>query len=137
MATQFGMSDKLGPLLYGENQQEVFLGHSVAQSQSVSEATQQMVDEEVKAFVDQGYQTAQKIITDHIDDLHTIAQGLLEYESLSGDEIQGLVDGKPPVREDDTDDTPTRSRGSAVPSAGGKPKDKGDGAVGDMEPQPS
>ncbi|MBV6658985.1 MAG: ATP-dependent zinc metalloprotease FtsH [Devosiaceae bacterium] len=138
MATQFGMSDKLGPLLYGENQQEVFLGHSVAQSQNVSEQTQQMVDEEVKAFVEQGYQTAKKIITDDIDDLHTIAQGLLEYETLSGDEILALLDGKAPVREDDTDDTPTRSRGSAVPSAGAKPKDKGgDAGVGGMEPQPS
>jgi cell division protease FtsH len=88
MATQFGMSDKLGPLLYGENQQEVFLGHSVAQNQSVSEATQQLVDEEVKAFVEQGYQTAKKIL-DNIDQLHTIANGLLEYETLSGDEIKG------------------------------------------------
>jgi len=138
MATQFGMSDKLGPLLYGENQQEVFLGHSVAQNQSVSEATQQLVDEEVKAFVEQGYQTAKKITLDNIDQLHTIANGLLEYETLSGTEIKDLLDGKPPVREDDTDDTPTRSRGSAVPSAGHKPTDKGDEPdVGDMEPQPS
>ena len=136
MATQFGMSDKLGPLLYGENQQEVFLGHSVAQSQNVSEQTQQLVDEEVKAFVEQGYQTAKKVITAHIDQLHTIAQGLLEYETLSGDEIRALLDGKAPVREDDADDTPTRSRGSAVPSAGTKPKG-GAAGMGDMEPQPS
>jgi cell division protease FtsH len=109
----------------------------VAQNQSVSEATQQLVDEEVKAFVEQGYQTAKKITLDNIDQLHTIANGLLEYETLSGDEIKALLDGKPPVRED-IDDTPTRSRGSAVPSAGHKPKDKGgDEGVGDMEPQPS
>ncbi|MEM1287062.1 MAG: ATP-dependent zinc metalloprotease FtsH [Pseudomonadota bacterium] len=136
MATQFGMSDKLGPLLYGENQQEVFLGHSVAQSQNVSEETQKLVDEEVKAFVDQGYQQAKKIVTDHIDQLHTIAQGLLEYETLSGDEIGGLLEGKAPVREDDSDSTPTRSRGSAVPSAGQKPKG-GTPDMGGMEPQPS
>jgi len=133
MATQFGMSDKLGPLLYGENQEEVFLGHSVAKNQNVSDETQKIVDAEIKTFVNQGYETAKKILGDHEDQLHTIAQGLLEYETLSGTEIQDLLDGKPPVRETD-DDTPA-GRASAVPPTGAKRSGEGD-APGGMEPQP-
>jgi len=132
MATQFGMSDKLGPLLYGENQEEVFLGHSVAKNQNVSDETQKIVDAEIKTFVNQGYETAKHILTEHEDQLHTIANGLLEYETLSGDEIRDLLDGKPPVR--DTDDDQPIGRNSAVPKAG--IKRGGDEPTGGMEPQP-
>lgn len=131
MATQFGMSDKLGPLLYGENQEEVFLGHSVAKNQHVSDETQKMVDAEIKSFVNQGYDTAKQILTDHEDQLHSIAQGLLEYETLSGEEIKNLLDGKPPVRDED-DDQPA-GRHSAVPTAGAK---RGGDEAGGLEPQP-
>ncbi|MTI16606.1 ATP-dependent metallopeptidase FtsH/Yme1/Tma family protein [Rhodobacteraceae bacterium RKSG542] len=131
MATQFGMSDKLGPLLYGENQEEVFLGHSVAKSQNVSDETQKLVDAEVKSFVNQGYETAQKVLKDHEDQLHTVAQGLLEYETLSGEEIRKLLEGEAPVR--DTGDDIPPSRGSGIPTAGVK---RGGEASGGMEPQP-
>ncbi|MEP3276981.1 MAG: ATP-dependent zinc metalloprotease FtsH [Stappiaceae bacterium] len=136
MATQFGMSDKLGPLLYAENEEEVFLGHSVARQQHVSDETQKMVDAEIKSFVNQGYETAKRIMTEHEDQLHIIAQGLLEYETLSGDEIKNLLDGQPPIRE--TDDEPVTTRTSAVPSAGsGKKRDsKDEPDAGGMEPQP-
>ncbi len=134
MATQFGMSDKLGPLLYGENQEEVFLGHSVAKSQHVSEDTQRIVDAEIKSFVNTGYETAQRVLSEHEEQLHIIANGLLEYETLSGDEIRDLLDGKPPVRETD-DDQPT-ARASAVPKTGAKRRGEGDAPTGGMEPQP-
>ncbi|MAA98139.1 MAG: cell division protein FtsH [Stappia sp.] len=134
MATQFGMSDKLGPLLYGENQEEVFLGHSVAKNQHVSEDTQRVVDAEIKSFVNEGYETAKRVLGEYEDQLHSIAQGLLEYETLSGDEIRDLLDGKPPVRETD-DDQPT-TRASAVPKTGAKRKGEGDAPTGGMEPQP-
>jgi len=134
MATQFGMSDKLGPLLYGENQEEVFLGHSVAKNQHVSEDTQRIVDSEIKSFVNTGYETAKRVLTEHEDQLHTIANGLLEYETLSGDEIRDLLDGKPPVRETDDDVPP--SRVSAVPKTGAKRSGEGDAPTGGMEPQP-
>ena len=128
MATQFGMSDALGPLQYAENEQEVFLGHSVSRKQNVSDATQKLVDHEIKAFVEQGLETARKILTENLDQLHSVAKGLLEFETLSGDEIQGLLDGKRPVRESE-DDKP--SSGSAVPTAGtAKKPDPG------LEPQP-
>ena len=135
MATQYGMSDELGPLLYGENEEEVFLGHSVARSQHVSEKTQELVDREVKRFVNEGYDTAQKVIREHIDDLHKIAQALLEYETLTGDEIRGLMNGEMPLRETDTDPVP---RASSVPTAGKTTKKRPgpDAAPGGPAPKP-
>lgn len=82
MATEFGMSDKLGPLLYGDAQDEVFLGRSMMQRNThLSDETQKLVDSEVKRFVEEGYSTAQSVIREHIDQLHLIAKGLLEYET--------------------------------------------------------
>ncbi len=133
MATQFGMSDKLGPLLYGENQEEVFLGHSVAKNQTVSDETQKIVDSEIKSFVNMGYETANRILHDHADELHTIANGLLEYETLSGDEIKKLLNGEPPVRETD-DDNPS-GRASVIPKTGAKRSGPDDAPSG-VEPQP-
>lgn len=136
MATQFGMSDKLGPLMYGENEEEVFLGHSVARQQNVSDETQKLVDEEIKSFVNAGYETARSILTDNIDQLHTIANGLLEYETLSGDEIRDLLEGKPPIRDTEEDVQP-RPRSSTVPSTGkGRRADDGEPDAGGLEPQP-
>ena len=135
MATQFGMSDKLGPLMYGENEEEVFLGHSVARQQHVSDETQKLVDEEIKNFVNTGYETAKKVLTENLDDLHAIANGLLEYETLSGDEIRNLLDGKPPIRDVDIDTT-SKPKSSAVPKAGKSQRGGEEPDAGGMEPQP-
>ncbi|MEJ8574090.1 ATP-dependent zinc metalloprotease FtsH [Microbaculum marinum] len=136
MATQFGMSDKLGPLMYGENEEEVFLGHSVARQQHVSDETQKLVDEEIKGFVNTGYETAKKVLTENLNDLHIIANGLLEYETLSGDEIRDLLDGKPPIRDTDIGSDTSKPKSSAVPKAG-KSKPSGEEPdAGGMEPQP-
>lgn len=91
MVTEWGMSDKLGPITYGENSQEVFLGHSVAQHKNVSEATAQLIDEEVKRIVEEGYKRAKNILTKHRNHLELLAKTLLEYETLSGDEINVLL----------------------------------------------
>jgi cell division protease FtsH len=137
MVTQFGMSDKLGPLAYGDNEEEVFLGHSVARQQNLSDETQTIVDEEIHRLVDEGLESARKIVTENLDDLHTLAKGLLEYETLTGKEIKDLLNGKPPVREDDTDDTVRPGPASAVPTAGrGKKPPEPDTGSGGMEPQP-
>ncbi len=136
MVTQWGYSDKLGKVSYGENQQEVFLGHSVAQTKNVSEETAQIIDEEVRRLVDEGFAWAKKILTKRKKDLEALAQGLLEFETLTGSEIDDLLSGKQPAR-DLGDDTPP-SRGSAVPKSGTKtPKGKKGDATGGMEPQPS
>lgn len=125
MVTKWGMSDKLGPLEYGENQEEVFLGHSVARNQSVSEATAQLIDEEVRHIVDTAYKRATQILTDNRDELDTLGNALLEYETLSGEEINDLLAGKSIDKEngsdDGTDDLPTGS----VPTSGDKPKSDG------------
>ena len=129
MVTQFGMSDELGPLAYGDNEQEVFLGHSVTRTQNTSDETQSKIDSETRKFVDEGYKKAESIIRENIDDLHIIANGLLEYETLSGDEIEALLKGDPPYRPEPTDTDSGPGALSAVPSVG---KSKN---VGDAKPQ--
>jgi len=128
MVTQYGMSDEMGPLAYGDNEQEVFLGHSVARQQNMSEETQRKIDLEVRHLVEEGYEMARKICQEKIDDLHTIAKGLLEFETLSGDEIIGLLKGESPHRPDG-DNTPDASGPSSpFPKTGGA-------GVGGAEPQ--
>ena len=134
MVTQWGFSKELGTVAYGENQEEVFLGHSVARQQNVSEETARIIDAEVKRLIDEGYNTARRILTEKADDLEALAQGLLEFETLSGDEIKELLKGNRPNREDPSDDSSSTS-GSAVPSTGSRKKpDQGDPG---MEPQPT
>ncbi|MDP3898047.1 MAG: ATP-dependent zinc metalloprotease FtsH [Mesorhizobium sp.] len=136
MVTQWGFSDKLGRVAYGENQEEVFLGHSVARTQNVSEATAQIIDAEVRRLIDEAYAEATAILTKNKKAWIAIAEGLLEYETLSGDEINQIMKGEKPSR-DLGDDTPP-SRGSAVPKAGatGGKRKKGTEPEGGMEPQP-
>ncbi len=138
MVTEYGMSDKLGPLAYGDNEEEVFLGHSVTKTQNHSDETQKTVDAEIYKLVDEGLKKARKILKDNSKDLKAIADGLLEYETLTGQEIIDLIAGKQPVR-DTGDDSPTEGGGSAVPVTGkaAKPKPKEDDGTGEMEPQPS
>ncbi|WP_127597753.1 ATP-dependent zinc metalloprotease FtsH [Nitratireductor alexandrii] len=137
MVTRWGFSDKLGQVAYGDNQEEVFLGHSVARQQNMSEETQQLIDAEVRRLIDEAYDTARSILTKKKKAWIAIAEGLLEYETLSGDEIKQLIAGQKPSR-DQGDDTPP-SRGSAVPKAGHRSEGKksgGDEPEGGMEPQP-
>jgi cell division protease FtsH len=131
MVTRWGLSDELGTVAYGENQEEVFLGMSVGRQQNVSEATAQKIDGEIRRFVESGLNEARRILTEKRDDLEVLAKGLLEYETLTGDEIRDLLNGKPPVR--DTGDTPPPVRPSPVPAAGrGRPRE----SDGGLEPQP-
>ena len=94
MVMEFGFSDKLGPLRYEPNQEEVFLGHSVAQQRNISDETARIIDEEVRKLVEIGENTSRKIISKKIDDLHKIAKGLLEYETLSAEDISNILSGK-------------------------------------------
>ncbi|WP_099865381.1 ATP-dependent zinc metalloprotease FtsH [Pararhizobium haloflavum] len=135
MVTQWGFSDELGHVAYGENQQEVFLGHSVSQQKNVSESTAQTIDSEIRRLIDAAYTEAKDILTKQHDAFVAIAEGLLEYETLTGEEIKAIIRGEKPSR-DIGDDTPP-TRGSAVPKAGGSKKEtKGKGEEPGMEPQP-
>jgi cell division protease FtsH len=98
MVTRWGLSEELGTVSYGENQDEVFLGMSVSRTQNASEATVQKIDSEIRRLVEEGYNQATKILTEKRADLETLAKGLLESETLTGDEIKELLQGKPPVR---------------------------------------
>jgi len=132
MVTRWGLSEELGTVSYGENQDEVFLGMSVSRTQNASEATVQKIDTEIRRFVEEGYNQATKILTEKRADLEALAKGLLEYETLTGDEIQDLLKGKKPNRESVLE--PTTPRTSAVPPAG-KPRPRPDPDPG-LEPQP-
>ncbi len=135
MVTEWGMSERLGPLLYGENSQEVFLGHSVAQHKNMSDNTAQLVDEEIRGVVEGAYAAAKRILTENLDQLHTLARGLLEYETLSGEEIDALLRGDPIVR---NDDRPVQSPPAARPPAGrrGTVPTSGGKDAGGMTPEP-
>jgi len=100
MVMEFGFSDKLGPLRYESNQEEVFLGHSVAQQRNISDETARIIDEEVRCLVEKGEETARKIIKEKIKDLHKLAEGLLEYETLSAEEITKILEGKDLKKDD-------------------------------------
>ena len=118
MVTEWGMSEKLGPLCYNENQEEIFLGHSVTQTKNVSEATAQVIDEEVREIVENAEAACRKILTDNLEDLHTLANALLEYETLSGDEIIAILNGESIVRDSGDSDEPSSGTRSSVPSSG-------------------
>ena len=134
MVTKFGMSDALGPLAYGENEEEIFLGHSVARTQNISEKTAEKIDAEMRRIVEEGYATASKILKTGIDDLHVLAKGLLEYETLSGAEIDLLLKGEQLDREDAEAEDPTES---AVPTSGsGSRKPKPGRGTGGLKPEP-
>jgi len=114
MVTRWGFSEILGTVAYGENEQEVFLGHSVARSQNISEETARIIDSEVKRLVTEGWDEARKILTEKADDLEKLAQALLEYETLSGEEIRDLLEkGAAPNR--DENNFPNSGPSVAVP----------------------
>src|SRR6201987_4105699 len=133
MVTRWGLSEALGTVAYGENQEEVFLGYSVSRQQNISEATVQKIDAEVRRLGQAGLPETTRSITEKRDDLETLAKGLLEYETLSGDEIKDLLMGKKPNRES-VIDRPT-PRSSTVPTAGaGRNRPRPE--PGPLEPQP-
>jgi cell division protease FtsH len=120
MVTEWGMSEKLGMVAYGENSQEVFLGHSVTQSKNVSEATAQLIDAEIRRIIDEAYARAKHILTENREELERLAKGLLEYETLSGDEIRQVLRGEPVVRS--RPDEPAQAGRGSVPSSGRTPR---------------
>ena len=120
MVTEWGMSEKLGRLRYSENEDQVFLGRAIARSQHVSEDTSRLIDEEVRRIIEAAERTAHAALSQNEDVLHRIADALLAFETLSGDEVRDILDGKPVERNDAPD-----AKGPAGPSAApqaGKPK---------------
>jgi len=122
MVTRFGMSNELGPLTYGENEDEVFLGRSITRQQHISEETAKKVDAEIKKIVEAGYKRAKKILTEKINDMHKLAKALILYETLTGDEIMDIIlKNKYPKRAEDLKED-ENDKTSALGSLGLKPK---------------
>jgi cell division protease FtsH len=112
MVMEYGMSPKLGWLRYRDNQEEVFLGHSVARSQSVSEETARLIDSEVRRLIEDAEATARTVLTDNLDELHRLAGALLEFETLNGEEAKKAIKGEDIGRDD------SNSRRPLIPVAG-------------------
>jgi len=136
MVTEFGFSDRLGPLRYSDNQEEIFLGHSVTQQKHVSDATARLIDEEVRRLIDEAEATARRILSEQRGDLDTVANALLEYETLSGEEVRALLRGEDVVRADPRDESRDPGRRSSVPSSGKKAGKEPRGGF-EAEPQPN
>jgi len=122
MVTKFGMSKDLGPLSYGANEDEVFLGRQITRQEHMSEETAKKVDSEVKKIVDAGYERAKKILTEKLDDLHKLAKALLVYETLSGEEIKDLILKDIQPKRSTEVDNKNKEESSALGSLGLKPK---------------
>jgi cell division protease FtsH len=135
MVTEWGMSEKLGPLRYTDNQQEVFLGHAITQRQNMSEETARLIDEEIRRIVTTGQAKAWEVLGSNRDKLEAVAQALMEHETISGDECEAAMRGEKIVRPTD-DDTTKGPTGSAVPVAGQARPQRPEPDAG-MEPQPT
>ena len=130
MVSEWGMSDKLGMIAYGDNGQEVFLGHSVTQNKNVSEETVREIDDEIKRLIDSAYARARTMLIEHVDDLHRLANALLEYETLSGEEIRQVLRGEPIERVVVDDPMPENRRSSVPPTPPAAPQPSPGGGGG-------
>lgn len=130
MITKWGMSDKVGPVEYAQPEGETYLGYSSSQPRSMSNETQQLIDHEIRATVEGGLSRARDVLTEHLDQLHKLAGALLEYETLSGDEIKSLLDGGEIDRPDTTNTgKPVVAAGTSIPKTK-RPK----GPLGNPQP---
>jgi cell division protease FtsH len=116
MVTQWGMSDHLGPMVYGENEGEVFLGRSITTHKNVSEATMQQVDAEIRRIIDGQYALARKLIEDNSEKVEAMAKALMEWETIDADQVNDIMEGRPPrpPKPPANPQTPPPSQGSAT-----------------------
>lgn len=119
MVMEWGMSEKLGRVRYQSNEQEVFLGHSVAQSTNISPETAQLIDLEVRTLIEQGEQTARRLLAENKDKWEAVAKALLEFETLTGDEIHAIMRGETIVRAD-IDEADNNGPSASLPTIGKK-----------------
>jgi cell division protease FtsH len=116
MVTKWGLSERLGPLTYSEDEQEVFLGHSVTQHKSVSDETSHIIDEEVRSIIDRNYARARAILDEHLDKLHAMASALIKFETIDSGQIDDIMAGRSPRPPKDWDDADEADQGGVRPS---------------------
>ena len=133
MVTKWGLSDRLGPLTYSEDDGEVFLGRSVTRHKSVSDETAHVIDEEIRSTIDRNYQRAEQLLREHLDQLQAMADALIKYETIDADQIDDIMAGRPPREPADI------SADSEPPAAGSTvnldKKPRGKGPIGGPAPQ--
>ena len=120
MVTKWGLSERLGPLAYSEDDGEIFLGRSVTQHKQVSDVTAHAIDEEIRAIIDNNYRRAQQILEDHMDKLHTMAGALVKYETIDEQQIKDIMAGKEPRPPSDWTDNPPPVPEEERPAAKGE-----------------
>ena len=134
MVTKWGLSDKLGPLTYSEEEQEVFLGHSVTQHKSVSDETSHLIDEEIRHVIERNYERARGILVEHMDQLHAMAAALMKFETIDAEQIDDIMAGRSPRPPRDWDDEETGGRATGRRAETERAPDldtgAGDGPVG-------
>jgi cell division protease FtsH len=132
MVTKWGLSEKLGPLTYSEDDGEVFLGHSVAQHKAVSDETAHDIDQEIRSIIDRSYSRAEEILKTNLDKLHLMAEALIKYETIDSDQIDDIMSGKPPRPPADWDasEPTTGTGGSSSKNVDEKPDTKIAGPAG-------
>jgi len=126
MVTKWGLSERLGPLTYSEDDGEVFLGRSVTQHKQVSDDTAHAIDEEVRKIVDANYALAKKLLEENVDKLHAMAQALVKYETIGDTQIKDIMAGREPQPPEDWDDTPDSNEDQGTP----KPEAESKGSIG-------
>jgi len=127
MVTRWGLSERLGPLTYLEDEGEVFLGHSVTQHKMISDETARIIDEEIRSIIDQNFRRAELLLTENLDKLHLMADALIKYETIDASQIDEIMAGKPPHPPEDWEDTPRGRPAETNPPA----KEPGKGSLPD------
>jgi cell division protease FtsH len=131
MVTKWGLSERLGPLTYSEEEGEVFLGHSVTQHKNVSDETAHAIDGEIRAIIDRNYERANRLLNDNLDKLHLMAEALIKYETIDTDQINDIMEGKAPRPPQDWDDSQSNGTGTKpAPKVDGKSAEDGSGTIG-------
>ncbi len=129
MVTKWGLSERLGPLTYSEDEGEIFLGHSVTKHKHVSDETAHAIDDEIRSIIDANYEKAEKLMKDHMEQLHLMAETLMKYETIDADQIDDIMAGKKPRPPQDWDDSEPSSEASATDTEPAKDRPK-DGTIG-------
>ncbi len=122
MVTKWGLSEKLGPLMYSEDEEEVFLGRSVTQHKNISDDTAHIIDSEIRVFIDRNYQRSYTMLTERVDILHAMANALIKYETIDADQIDDIMNGRPPRPPADWDEPEPKSGGTGEATVEDEPK---------------
>jgi cell division protease FtsH len=125
MVTRWGLSERLGPLAYSEDEGEVFLGRSVTRHKTVSEETSHLIDEEIRSVIDRNYERAERILRENLDKLHLMAEALMTYETIDRHQIDDIMNGRTPGAPESWEDTPPDTGAAGSGGTPARPREVG------------